>query len=117
MLEREWGDQDPEHAILPEAWKWEIVGLRVELDPVDEVEPYLDLTVRRGGERRVLRFWSPRALRIEEGGPRMTHGMTILDVHARGLDGIGVRVDDFEASSGSVRFTARSVVRHDVPTG
>ena len=111
MLVREWGDRDPDHPILPDAWKWEIVGMRVELDPLDEAEPYLDLTVRRGGGRQVLRFWSPRDLRIAEGGPRMTHGMAILDVRARGLEGIGVRVDDFEADS--VRVVARSVVRQD----
>jgi hypothetical protein len=117
MLKREWGDQDPDHAILPDAWKWEIVGLRVELDPLDEVESYLDLTLRLGHDRQILRFWSPRDLCIEAGGPRMTHGLMILDVSARSLEGIGVRVDDFEASSGSVRFIARCVVRHDAVAG
>jgi hypothetical protein len=117
LLERHWGDGDPTHPILPESHKYEIVGLRLELDPVEAAEPYLDLTVRRGADRRVLRFWSPVDLRIEEGGPRMTHGLAILDVRSRQLEGIGVRVDDFEGSSGSVRFSARAVDQVEGKTG
>jgi hypothetical protein len=60
---------DPEHSILPRAWEFEIVGLRLEKVPVDESEPFLDLALQRGTERRVLRFWSPRDLEIERGGP------------------------------------------------
>jgi hypothetical protein len=117
QVQRHWGAGEPAHPILSEAHKWEIIGLRLELDPIDATEPYLDLTVRRGTDRRVLRFWSPVDLCIEEGGPRMTHGLEILDVRARQLDGIGVRVDDFEGSNGSVRFSARSVEQVDGKAG
>jgi hypothetical protein len=102
-------EQDPDHPILPRAWEFEIVGLRLERSPIDETEPFLDLTVIRGTERRTLRFWSPADLEIERGGPAMTGGLVILDIRGRGLDRLGVRVDDFEASRGSVRFVARSV--------
>ena len=102
-------DRDPEHTILPDAHTWEIVGLNFQGAPKDEAEPYIDLTVRRGGEERRLRFWSPQQLTIEEGGPRMTHGLTIQDVSHRGLERLGVRVDDVEGSTGGVRFWARAV--------
>lgn len=107
---------DPDHPILARAHEWEIVGLRLERDPLDEIEPYLDLTLRKGAERRVLRFWSPSELCIEEGGPVMTSGLQILDLSGRGLENIRVRVGDFEASWGSVTFNARSVVQLSRPT-
>lgn len=102
-------DRDPIHPILPKPWEFEIVGLRLERAPVDEAEPFLDLTLQRGEERRTLRFWSPTALEIEKGGPVMTSGLIILDIRGRGLDRLGVEVDDFEADNGAVRFLARSV--------
>jgi hypothetical protein len=101
--------RDPDHTILPEAWRWEIIGLNIQLAPKDESEPYLDLTLRRGLEQRRLRFWSPQQLVVEEGGPANTSGLSIQDVSARGLDRIGVRVDDLEGSHGAVRFWARAV--------
>ena len=39
----------------------------------------------------------------------MTSGLVISDVRGRKLDRLGVRVDDFEASPGAVRFWARHV--------
>jgi hypothetical protein len=101
--------KDPEHAILPRAFEYEIIGLRLEREPSEDVEPYLDLTLRRGQQRRILRFWSPQNLEVERGGPTMTHGLVIYDIRARGLDRLTVEVDDFEASDGKVRFVARAV--------
>jgi hypothetical protein len=100
---------EPEHLILPKAHEYEIIGLRLERSPEDGSESFLDLTLGRGAERHVLRFWSPQDLQIERGGPTMTSGLVIRDIRARGLEGIGVSVDDFGASRGSVRFLARSV--------
>jgi hypothetical protein len=101
--------KDFEHAILRNSWEYEIVGLRLEKEPTVEHEPFLDLALRRGSERRTLRFWSPSELEIERGGPLMTDGLTIFDIHHRGMENIGVWVTDVEASQGSVRFFARSV--------
>jgi hypothetical protein len=39
----------------------------------------------------------------------MTSGLVIRDIRARGLAGLAVMVDDFEASPGSVKFYARTV--------
>ena len=97
------------HSILPRAFEYEIVGLRLEREPFDGSEPFLDLTLRRGQERRVLRFWSPQNLEVERGGPTMTSGLVIYDIRARGLDRLGVEVKDFEASHGRVSFVARIV--------
>jgi hypothetical protein len=102
-------ERDPNHPILYNASKYEIVGLRLEKEPLDGGEPFLDLVLRSGRERRLLRFWSPADLEIEKGGPTFTSGLAILDVTARGLEQIGVIVTDFEAANGSVRFVARTV--------
>ena len=102
-------EQDPNHPILDEAWQYEIVGLRLQKEPFDGGEPFLDLALRSGRERRLLRFWSPADLEIEKGGPTMTSGLAIVDVRARGLEQIGVMVTDFEMSHGAVRFVARAV--------
>jgi hypothetical protein len=99
--------RDPEHPILPGACEYEIIGLRLERQPPDGIEPFLDLTLRRGQELRLLRFWSPQNLEVTGGGPTMTHGLVIYDIRARGLDRLTVEVDDFE--EGTVRFFARAV--------
>ena len=104
-------DRDRVHPILPHANAWEIVGFRLERDPQDGEEPFLDLTLRRGLERIVLRFWSPQDLEIERGGPTNTGGLSIEDVSTRGWERIGVRVTDREATVGAVRFLARTVQR------
>jgi hypothetical protein len=70
---------DFEHPILDSSWDYEVVGLRLEKEPTEEIEPFLDLTLRRGSERRTFRFWSPSELEIERGGPLMTGGLTIFD--------------------------------------
>jgi len=104
-----------EHSILPRAFEYEIVGLHLEREPADEHEPYLDLVLRRGADRRVLRFWSPVDIEIERGGPTMTSGLVIHDIRHRGIPNQGVRVDDFEGTQGAVRFSARAVERQDEP--
>ncbi|HEY2378060.1 MAG TPA: hypothetical protein VGH98_18945 [Gemmatimonadaceae bacterium] len=100
---------DPDHPVLSDAWRYEIVGLRLELKPENSAEPFLDLTVDLDGSRRTLRFFSPQSIEIEEGGP-VSGGLKILDVSERQLDRLGVRVDDYEGRSGSLRFWARDVV-------
>src|SRR5262245_5895529 len=97
------------HPLLPNFWEYEIIGLRLEREPRDEAEPYLDLVLRLGKERRTLRFWSPQNLQIDRGGPFANHGLTLLDISARGLEGIRVSVDDIESGSGGIYLVARSV--------
>ena len=106
--ESRWGDA-PEHEILPNAISYHIVALHIERDPEDGSEAFLDLTVRRGTERRLLRFWSPRELEIERGGPTNTGGFQIQDISSRGMEDLGVRVYDCEAGGEGVSFLARHV--------
>jgi hypothetical protein len=108
MSSQRQSESDPEHPILAKASEFKVVGLHLEKTPVDGTEPLLDLMAQRNGERRVLRFWSPSDLEIERGGPTMTWGLIIRDISARGLEKIGVEVDDgTEARS---RVPSRSVV-------
>ena len=103
-----WGDA-PEHDILPDARSYSIVAFHLERDLEGGSEPFLDLTLRRGAERRILRFWSPRDLEIERGGPTYTGGLQISDISSQGLEDLTVRVWDCEGSRGAVSFVAKRV--------
>lgn len=108
---------DPDHPIIAKPWEYAIGEFHYHAG-LDGTEPYIDLFLQRGSETRRLRFRSPRDLEIEPGFPRPTHGMRILDVRGRQLDGIGVWVMDVEGSWGAVTFWAHSVVDRDaVPAG
>ena len=105
-------EPDPLHPIIERAWEYRITGLNFQI-PLDESPPFLDLTLRKDQVVRQLRFFHPRDLSIEPGFPTPTHGMLISDVRARQMEGIGVRVHDFEATTGSVCFWASDVVELD----
>jgi hypothetical protein len=104
--------KDPDHPILERPWEYEIIGFSY-IRPEDWSEPYIDLTLKKGEFVCRLRFFSPREIEIEKGFPIPTHGMYFSDVRARGLEGLGVRVSDFEDSQGSVTFWARDVIKLD----
>ncbi len=102
--------EDPIHSIIERAWDYEVLSLGFYQSPGEEFEPFIDLTLSNGDVLRHLRFYGPRELEIEKGFPAKTGGFCIYDVSAKGLEGLGVRVDDFEASRGAVRFWAREVI-------
>lgn len=104
--------RDPDHPIIERPFRYQIGALHYHVG-LDGAEPYLDLDLHHGGVDRRLRFWSPRQLVIEDGFPNPTHGMAILDVRGRRLDGLRVWVTDFEASWGKISFWARDVVDRD----
>jgi hypothetical protein len=97
--------EDPEHSILPRAWEHEVVGINLQLlaDP-----PFLDLTLRRAGVLKTLRFARPHEVAFVQ-PPGGHHGLVIADVSARGLEGIRVRVYDFEPEN-ALSFWASDVV-------
>jgi hypothetical protein len=99
--------RDPDHPILLDAWKHELVGFHY--DGLAE-EPFIDLVLRHAdtGVIRRLRFFSPTDLRI--GSPRMNWGLAIRDVSARQMEGIGVEVYNFENSDAPIEFFARAVL-------
>jgi hypothetical protein len=100
---------DVPHAVLPAADTWHIVGLSWRLLSGPTYQCNIDLLLQRGDETVSLRFYGAQDLEIERGGPRDTAGLTILDVRARGLERLGVRVTDFEGSHGQVDFWAHRV--------
>jgi hypothetical protein len=101
------GDRD--HPILPDAFRWELLEFTYRCDPADWRESYIDLVFARDGETRRLRFFAPRDLEMR-GGPLNSSGMCILDVTGRQLEGLNVRVDNFEQSYGAPKFWAARVV-------
>ena len=102
--------EDPIHSIVARPWEYEILSLSFYQSPTGKFEPFIDLSLKKGDVLRHLRFYSPRELEIEKWFPARTGGFCIYDVSARGLEGLGVRVGDFEASWGAVRFWAREVI-------
>lgn len=107
-------DGDPDHPIIDRPFNYQIVLFCYHNDPDNPRNAYLDLTLQRGTSVRRLRFLQPQDLEIEKGFPKPTGGMCILDVRHRQLDGINVRVADFEASLGRVTFWAREVLDLDI---
>tara|TARA_R110002094_G_scaffold47008_3_gene58581 strand:+ start:882 stop:1220 length:339 start_codon:yes stop_codon:yes gene_type:complete len=104
---------DPVHPIIDRPHEYSISDLRYHVG-LDGTEPYIDLALHKGPVVRRLRFWSPQQFAVEEGCfPHPTHGMQILDVRSRKLEGLGVRVADFEGNHGAITFWAREVADLD----
>ena len=102
-------EPDPDHPIIEKPWEYHIVDFYYHVDQDDWDKSYIDMVLAKGSTVRRLRFWSPRSLKIEEGFPMPTGGMEITDVRHRQMQGISVRVGDFEASWGAVTFWASEV--------
>ena len=100
---------DPDHPIIEKPWEYQIIDFHCHYDQEDWEKSYTDISLAKDTVIRRLRFWSPRDLKIEEGFPMPTGGMQIQDVRSRQMEGIGVRVGDFEASWGAVTFWAADV--------
>ena len=105
-------ERDPDHEIIDRPHEYRIADLRYSAG-LDGEEAFVDLELRKESTVRRLRFWSPQQFEIEPGFPLPTHGMLILDVRRRRLEGLGVWVTDFEGNNGSVTFWAREVVDLD----
>lgn len=106
--------QEPLHPIVERPWSYEVVGLNFQRGDPDQ-EPFVDVTLMRGDERRHLRFLSPHDIQIQGGLPTMSGGLVILDVSGRGMEGLAVMVEDFDAAQGSIRFFAREAIDLDAP--
>ena len=100
---------EPDHEVLERPWEHRIAELRWVPHP-DEGEPHLDLRLRKDGADCVVRFLSPRGLRIDEGfEPASYVGLRFTDVSARRVEG-EVHVSCFENTPG-LEFRARAAVR------
>jgi hypothetical protein len=102
-------DGDPDHSILPDPYMWELVEFTYRRDPADWRESYIDMVFTRDGLGRRLRFLAPQDLEMSRGLPN-SFGLCILDVSGRQLEGLRVRVANFEQSYGAPRFWAAQVV-------
>ena len=105
-------DPDPYHPVIDRPHEYEIVEFTY-VSPLDGSEPYIDLELLKGDRLRLLRFFSPQDLQITKGFPNSS-GLTILDVRARQMDGLGVRMANCEAHGGCPEFWARDVVERTV---
>jgi hypothetical protein len=106
---------DPDHPILPDASGWELVEFTYRCDPADWRESYIDLVFERDGNKRRLRFFAPKNLEMSRGLPNSS-GMCIQGVSGRQLEGMRVRVTNFEEPSGATQFWAAEVVEITEPT-
>lgn len=100
---------DPDHPIIDKPWEYHIVDFQYHFDEEAWDNSYIDMTLVKDATVRRLRFRSPRDLKIESGFPIPTGGMEIQDVRHRQMQGIGIRVGDFEASHGAVTFWTSEV--------
>ena len=105
-------ESDPDHPILPQAWKWQITDFHWRSSE-NGASRTLDITFWRDGATRRLRFLSPHDLKIEA-GIYHTHGLAILDISSRGLED-KVKVINFEGHDGSPEFLAKDVFDLDDP--
>ncbi|WP_028103992.1 hypothetical protein [Pseudoduganella violaceinigra] len=104
-------ERPPHHAVLDMPHEYDIVDFRYFVDRQEADQSFIDLTLEKDGEVVALRFWKPVNLIIEQGFPIATAGMVFYDVSSYHLEDIGVEVADFEASNGSITFSAKSVER------
>jgi hypothetical protein len=100
--------RDPDHPVIERPFEYKIIEFSF-VSPMDGSESYVDLGLAKGGSLRRLRFWGPQDIRITQGFPSSS-GLAVLDVSSRQMDGIRVRVANFEANTGCPEFWAREVV-------
>lgn len=102
-------DGDPDHPVLDNPFSWELLEFTFRRDPADEWRTYVDMVFARNGQTRRLRFHNPRQFEWVPCGAPNSHGLCILDVSGRQMEGVGVRVANFEQSYGAPTFWAESV--------
>ncbi len=99
---------DPDHPILPQAWKHEVVSFHCE---GEGEERYAELGLRHRETDVVvrLRFLGVKDVYFSD-GPE-SHGLEIRDIASRQLEGASVEVCNFENAPDRVRLLSRSVVK------
>jgi hypothetical protein len=102
-------DGAPDHPILPDPWRWDLLEFTYCCDRADWRESYIDMVFARDGEERRLRFFAPQDLEMSRGLPKSS-GMCILDISGRQLEGLRVRVANFDQPYGAPSFWAARVI-------
>ena len=103
------------HSILHRPHQYDVTDFHYHFDKNDPSQSFIRMTLEKNTEVVTLQFWQPVNLQIEKGFPYPTHGMVFYDVTASGLEDIGIEVSDFEASYGSITFSAKFVERVNEP--
>ncbi len=98
---------DSYHPVIQRPHEYSIVEFTY-VSPQDGSEAYIDIILKKGDSLRRLRFHGPQDLQITSGFPNSS-GLVIVDVSARQLNGLGVRVMNREAHDGCPEFWARDV--------
>jgi hypothetical protein len=104
--------EEADNTIIKHPWEYELVEFCYRR-PDDDREPYVDLVLQKGKEKRRLRFFSPRDIQISGSSLPSPSGLSILEIRNRQLEGLGIRVESFEGSNGSPEFWARAVEEID----
>ena len=100
--------EDIIHSIITRPHEYEVTYFGYQTNKEDYRNSYIDIHFKKGNEVRKLRFLQPTELEVEKGFNGNVCGMEILDIRERQLDGIGVKVRNFEQDAG-VTFLAREV--------
>lgn len=99
-----------QHPILSRPWEYDIVQFTCHLDQNNPENSFIEMALKKQNEEARLRFHQPTNLSIEKGFPQGTSGMIFYDTSSDQLEDIGIEVSDFEATSGAIEFSAKSVV-------
>lgn len=83
------------HQVIDRPWEWEVVAFTYSRLDTD---PYAEVTFRRNGELRKLRFAAPQDLTVSEdfAKPGWPSNVYIADISSKRWDGITVEVGRFE---------------------
>jgi len=102
-------EDDPIHPILENSFLWDLVEFSYHRDAFDRSQSFIDLVLARDSVKRRLRFFAPQEVELTRGIPNAS-GLLILDVSARQMEGLGVRVTSFEPDWCVPTFWASHVV-------
>lgn len=105
-------EPDPDHPLMPCPSHWDLVEFLYRKSSTDPADSFIDLVFEREGQRRRLRFFGPQDLVMDRGLPN-SDGMIILDVSARQLEGLKVRVGHCDHPDGAPTFWAARVEEMD----
>ncbi|EMM98484.1 hypothetical protein LEP1GSC021_2540 [Leptospira noguchii str. 1993005606] len=99
------------HSILERPYEYKIVGFNFQDDLNDFQNSFIELTLQKKSDIKILKFLQPSGIQIEDGFPSPTGGLCILDISERQWEDKLIEVTDFEASHGAIHFFAKSVIK------
>ena len=106
------GAEDRPHPILPMSMHYQFDRISWRMYPRDEA--FLDMTLRRGDDRRCLRFFRPSRVFVDRDFDQGHSGLVIRDISGRGWDDVRIQVSIDEAHAG-LGFLASDVVEIPCP--